>query len=169
MDKKLPIIIGTVVVIIALVVLGFFWKNSQNTSATPTPKPEYVQQESSIEMVDLKTQPQWVQDLKVSAKRGKSPNGLENFTLSIAGLDKGVTGITYTIEYQTTDKGIQGTFSSKPVETLGKTEVILKTIDLGTCSTKSCVRHNGVKELIARFDFETKDSSAVWTGTIPLE
>lgn len=166
MNKNLPIIIGSSVVIL-LIIGGFiFWQKSQNQ--TPVSKPEYVQQESSIQMVDLKTQPKWVQDLKVTAKRGRSPNGLENFTLTMTGLDPSAEGITYTIEYQTTDKGIQGTFSSKPVPTDGKSELSLKTIDLGTCSTKSCVRHNGVKSLTIQLDFTTKSGSATWTGIVPL-
>lgn len=168
MAKKLPLIISACVVVVILLIAGLFWKNSQNSKATPTPKPEYVQQESSIQMVDLKTQPEWVQNLQVFAEKGRSANGLENFTLKIAGLDEGVEGITYTIEYQTTDKGIQGTFSSKPVETDGKSEVTLKTIDLGTCSTKSCVRHTGVNELIIQLDFTTSKGTATWTGKISL-
>lgn len=119
-------------------------------------------------MVDLKTQPKWVQDLKVTAVRGKSANGLENFVLTMSGLDPTVSGITYTIEYQTTDKGIQGTFSSKPVDPEGETTYSLKTMDLGTCSTKSCVRHTGVKELTIQLDFQTSTSPAIWTGIVPL-
>lgn len=166
MAKRSPLIIGAVVLVIVAFV-GFFWWKGSQTSA-PAPESEYIQQESSIQMVDLKTQPKWVQDLKVSAVRGKSSNGLENFVLTMSGLDPTVSGITYTIEYQTTDKGIQGTFSSKPVDPEGETEFSLKTMDLGTCSTKSCVRHTGVKELTIQLDFTTKAGPAIWTGTVPL-
>lgn len=166
MNKKLPIIIGVIVLVIAAVVVFFWWRNSQ--AATPAPEPEYQQQTSSIQMIDLSTQPKWVQDLKVTAQRGKSPNGLENFALTLNGLDKSVTGITYTIEYQTTDKGIQGTFSTKPVDPEGEATYTLKTMDLGTCSTKSCVKHDGVTELIIQLDFQTSDGPAIWTGTVKI-
>ncbi len=165
MNKKLPIIIGAV--ILAVVVIGLVAFLQKPQPAKPA-EPEYQQQESSIQMVDLKTQPKWVQDLKVTAERGKSANGLENFTLTLNGLDPKVSGITYTIEYQTLDKGIQGTFSSKPVDPEGETEYSLKTMDLGTCSTKSCVKHTGVKELTMQLDFATPDGPAVWTGIVPL-
>lgn len=167
MNKKLPIIIGAVILVLVIIGGFFFWKNSQ--TPPPAPEPEYIQQQSSIQMIDLKTQPKWVQDLKVTAKGGKSSNGLDNFTLTMSGLDPKVTGVTYSIEYETTDKGIQGTFTSKPLNPEGETDYTLKTIDLGTCSTKSCVKHTGVKELTAQFDFMTLDGPAIWTGIIPLE
>ncbi len=167
MDKKLPIIIIAVVLVIGVIIGFFVWKNS--SSQTPAPKPEYVQQESTIEMVDLKTQPKWVQDLEVTAKKGKSGNGLDNFVLTMTGLDPTVTGVTYSIEYQTEGKGIQGAFSSKPIDPEGEADFSLKSIDLGTCSTKSCVRHTGVTELTVRLDFTTKDGAAAWTGVVPLE
>lgn len=167
MNKKLPIISG--VVVLVFIVIGAFlvWQKSQSQTPTKT-QPEYEQQMSSIQMVDLKTQPKWVQDLKVTAEKGKSANGLDNFTLTLSGLDAGVEGITYSIEYQTTDKGIQGTFASKPLNPEGESDLTLKSIDLGTCSTKSCVKHTGVTELTIQFDFTTKDGPATWTGIVPL-
>lgn len=165
MNKKLPIIIGAAILLV--LVVGFMvWKNSQ--TPPPAPKPEYQQQESSIQMVDLKTQPKWVQDLEVSAKRGKSANGLENFTLTMAGLDPSVTAVKYSIEYQTTDKGIQGTFSQTPVKTEGKQDLTLRTMDFGTCSTKSCVKHTGATELVIQLDFTTSKGPAIWTGKLPI-
>lgn len=152
MDKK---IIGGVVLFLALVVGGYFLLQPK----TQTEQPASV--ESSIKKVDLATQPEWVQKLKVTGKKGRSANGLDNVTLSVTGIE--APSLTYVLEYQTANKGTQGALAMSPQSVSdGK---FTKTIDFGTCSTKSCVRHDGVTSVLVELDFS---DSSIWTGTISL-
>ncbi|MBI3558786.1 hypothetical protein HY085_00145 [Candidatus Gottesmanbacteria bacterium] len=117
--------------------------------------------------VDLSTQPNWVQKLEVTARKGQSANGLENVTVLVKGLVN-VESINYVLQYQTSNKGAQGALSSKPIEVTGTT--FSKTIDLGTCSTKSCVRHEGVTSIDLELDFTTSDGSkSSWSKTLDLK
>lgn len=119
-----------------------------------------------VEKIDLSTQPEWVQKLDVTARKGQSANGLENVTILVKGLVN-VESVNYVLQYQTSNKGAQGALSSKPIEVTGTT--FTKTIDLGTCSTKSCVRHEGVTSVDLELDFTTSDGSKpTWSKTVSL-
>ena len=156
MDKRAVVGIVTFLLVAAGVVL--VWQKSQ-VKPVITPKPEVTNTE--IKKVDLTTQPAWVQKLKVAGKKGRSANGLDNFTLSVAGIE--TSSLTYVLQYQTANKGMQGALAMSPQSvTKGS---FTKVIDLGTCSTKSCVRHDGVTSIDVELDF---DDSSVWTGTISL-
>ena len=155
MKKGLPIII-----VLLIAVAGFlFWQKSQ--VAPIEPKPEVT--ETGIKKIDLSTQPKWVQDLKVSGKKGRSGNGLDNFTLTVTGIDSAITSLTYVVEYQTTNKGTQGALAMSPQEVSKGS--FTKAIDLGTCSTKSCVRHEGVTSVQVELDFS---DGSIWTGDVNL-
>lgn len=152
MKKGLPIII-----LLLIGVVGFLvWQKSQV-------KVEPIKQETTIKKIDLSTQPEWVQKLKVSARKGTSANSLANFTLTVEGL-AGVESLTYVVQYQTSNKGAQGALSMTPIKVSGPT--FTKTIDLGTCSTKSCVRHDGVTSIDVELDFMP---TGIWTGTLNLQ
>mgnify|MGYP001580862597 CR=1 FL=1 len=161
MDKRAAI--G--VVFFLLVSLGgfFVWQKSQIKPV------EIPAKESMIKKVDLSTQPDWVQKLKVVAKKGVSGNGLANVTIYIDGMPKDmVSALSYVVQYQTSNKGTQGAFSTTPLKINGAT-TFSKTIDLGTCSTKSCVRHDGVTSVEVELNFTTTSGdTSVWTGTINL-
>lgn len=132
------------------------------------PVPVTTEPETMVKKIDLSTQPEWVQKLDVTAKKGKSANGLDNAIVTAKGFPQGlVTGVTYVVQYQTTNKGTQGALSSKPVSVTGTTWT--KTIDLGTCSTKSCVRHDGVTSIDLELDFTTTSGNTpIWEKTISL-
>lgn len=105
-------------------------------------------------------------DLEVTARKGQSANGLENVTILVKGLVN-VESVSYVLQYQTSNKGAQGALSSKPIAVTGTT--FTKTIDLGTCSTKSCVRHEGVTSVDLELDFTTSDGSKpTWSKTLNL-
>ena len=164
MSKNI-ILIGTVVIVFLFGILSFiiFQKTlPEKPVVTQNPAPE-------IKKVDLSTQPEWVQKLEVTAVRGRSNNGLQNVTFRITGIPRAlVSNINYVVQYQTANKGSQGALSTKPIEVGGSTEVS-KTIDLGTCSTKSCVTHDGVTAIELELDFTTSDGSQFsWSKTIPL-
>ena len=127
-------------------------------------------QESMVKKVDLSTQPEWVQKLEVTVKKGVSANSLQNITITVKGLPKDkVNSVNYVIQYQTSNKGAQGALSSKPINVSGAT-TFTKTIDLGTCSTKSCVRHDGVTSVDLELDFAVSDGSTpVWSKTLDLK
>lgn len=160
--RKLPVI----PIVILLIVLGGYFVY-QKSQAKPTEAP--VQQESMVKKIDLSTQPEWVQKLDVTAKKGRSANGLDNVTVMVKGIPQGlVASVTYVMQYQTTNKGTQGALSSKPIDVTGTT--FTKTIDLGTCSTKSCVRHDGVTSIDLELDFTTTSGDApIWEKTIDLK
>ena len=161
MKKILPIIIGILVLVAGFIV----WQKSQVATKDTRSKI----QDASVKKVDLSTQPDWVQKLQVSAKKGVSGNGLENFTLTVTGIPTGmVSTVSYVVQYQTTNKGTQGALSSTPITVNGTS--FTRTIDLGTCSTKSCVRHEGVTSVDIELDFVTSDGSkATWEKTLDLK
>ena len=156
MGKKAVAIIITLVIIAAL---GFVFLKPNSTSKPPIP----VTNTEAIKKVDLSTQPEWVQKLTVTAKKGRSANGLDNFTLTVSGIDSSVDSLTYIAQYETSNKGTQGALAMSPQKVSGGK--FTKTIDLGTCSTKSCVRHDGVTKVDLELDFS---DSSVWTGSISL-
>lgn len=162
--KILPLILFGLVFVAGLII----WQKSQ-VPANKRQETGSSQAETAIKKVDLATQPQWVQKLAVSARKGISGNGLENVTIMIKGLPKGVVkSVSYVIQYQTNNKGAQGALSLKPVEVNGAIE-FSKTIDLGTCSTKSCVRHEGVTAVEIELDFITSSGGQVsWTGNLTI-
>lgn len=161
------LVIGSIVVVLVVIVGFLIWQKSQVKPAEKTPEQAPV---TEVKKIDLSTQPEWVQKLDVTAKKGTSSNSLENVTVTVKGMPKDlVQGVTYVIQYQTTNKGSQGALASKPVDVLGAT-TFTKTIDLGTCSTKSCVRHEGVTSVDLELDFTLSDSSTpVWSGTLDLK
>lgn len=156
------------IVILLVVVLGIvIWqKSTVNSSKTiPTPTPA-----ATIKKVDLASQPEWVQKLTVTATKGRSGNGLDNVTVKVTGIPKDlVQSINYVLQYETTNKGTQGALSTTPLSLNGATDFV-KTIDLGTCSTKSCVRHEGVASVDLELDFTTSAGDQfTWTGTLNLK
>ncbi len=164
--KNFPkIVIGVVVLLVA--VIGFLiWQKSQV-------KPPAVQTVAKVEVkkVDLSTQPDWVQKLVVTAVSGHNvKNGLKTYTITIQGIPKGlVTKLEYVIQFMTTNKGSQGDLSSRPVELNGAIE-FSHTGDFGTCSTKSCIIWEGVKEIDIELDFIASDGSTpVWSKTLNLK
>lgn len=163
--KNLPII--PIVIFLLVVVGGYFIY--QKSQIKPTEPPVVTGPEATVKKIDLSTQPEWVQKLDVTAKKGRSANGLDNVTVTVKGIPQGlVTGVTYVMQYQTTNKGTQGALASKPIEVTGTS--FTKTIDLGTCSTKSCVRHDGVTSIDLELDFRTTSGNQpVWEKTLDLK
>lgn len=158
--KRLPVI----VVLLLLAVGGYFLYQKSQVKAPET------SQETMVRKIDLSTQPEWVQKLDVTAKKGRSANGLENVTVTVKDIPAGlVTSVTYVMQYQTTNKGTQGALSTKPIDVAGAT-TFTKTIDLGTCSTKSCVRHEGVTSIDLELDFTTTSGDTpIWEKTLDLK
>ena len=160
MNKQL-MIIGGVLGVLVLVAALMIWQKSQAAPIAPVAEVPAV--ETSIKQVDLKTQQEWIQKLVVTGKKGRSGNGLDNFTLSVSGIPSTVETLTYVTQYQTSNKGVQGALGMTPQKvTNGK---FTKVIDLGTCSTKSCVRHDGVTSVEVELDFS---DSSIWTGSVSL-
>ena len=154
MDKK---VVGGIVLLLVLIAVGFVALQPKPKVSVPAPV------EQAIKKIDLNTQPEWVQKLVVTAKKGRSTNSLNNFTLSVSGISSDAGSLTYVIQYQTSNKGTQGALAMSPQKVSdGK---FTKVIDFGTCSTKSCVRHDGVTSVDVELDFS---DSSVWTGTISL-
>lgn len=162
--KNLPII--PIVIFLLVLVGGYLIYQKSQAKPTETPTTE---SETMVRKIDLSTQPKWVQDLDVTAKKGKSANGLDNVTVTVRGIPTGtVTGVTYVMQYQTTNKGTQGALSSKPIEVTGTS--FTKVIDLGTCSTKSCVRHDGVTSIDLELDFTTTSGDQpIWEKVLDLK
>lgn len=158
MKKVSPLVL----LVLVLVAVGgvLVWQKSQ---VKPAIEPKAEVTETNIKKIDLSTQPLWVQKLVVTAKKGVSGNGLSNFTLSVSGIDPGVASLTYIAQYQTTNKGTQGALGMTPSKVTGGS--FTKAIDLGTCSTKSCVRHEGVTSVEIELDFS---DGSTWTGTVSL-
>lgn len=149
---------------IVLVLVGISgWLVYQKSQVKPVVLPE----PSAVKKVDLSTQPDWVQKLDVTARKGQSANGLENVTVLVKGLVK-VETVNYVLQYQTSNKGAQGALSSKPIAVTGTT--FTRTIEFGTCSTKSCVRHEGVTSIDLELDFTTSDGSKPsWSKILDLK
>lgn len=158
--KKIPsVVIGAIVLL--LIILGVVaWQKSQVKTTSST-------KETTIKKVDLSTQPKWVQMLKVIATKGVSANGLANMTLTVDGMPKDlVTSLSYVVQYDTSNKGTQGALSTVKIN--GAT-TFTKVIDFGTCSTKTCVRHEGVNSVEVELDFTTTSGETfTWTNTITL-
>lgn len=169
MNKKLPLIVVGVVVALVVILGAVVWQKSSVRSTansnSPTPTPAV-----GIKKVDLASQPEWVQKLTVTAKKGVSANGLNNVTVKASGMPAGlVQTLGYVLQYETTNKGTQGALSTTPLTINGATE-FTKTIDLGTCSTKSCVRHEGVASVDLELDFTTSSGDQfAWSGTLNLQ
>lgn len=161
--KNLPTIVVGIVAVLLLIGGVIVWQKSQ---VKPIETPS---KESMIKKVDLSTQPDWVQKLKVTVKKGVSSNGLANVTITAEGMPKGiVSALSYVVQYQTSNKGTQGSLSTTPIKVNGETS-FFRTIDLGTCSTKSCVRHDGVMAVEVELDFTTTSGdSPTWSNTISL-
>lgn len=160
-----------VVIIVLLVIAGAVGLFLINKPAQK-PAENKVEAVSAIKKVDLSTQPEWVQKLVVTAKKGVSANGLPNVTVKVSGFPDGVvSSLDYVLQYETTNKGTQGALSTTKNDMTGKKD-FTKVIDLGTCSTKSCVRHEGVTSVELELDFITTSTSGdqpIWTGTLQLQ
>lgn len=160
MKKISPLIVFFALIGIVVFVWGFVSTgSSQSVKKTAS-------EEKAIKMVDLSTQPEWVQKLDVNIKKGKSANGLENLTLSVKGIPEDVESLKYVMSFETSNAGTQGHFSSVPIKISGEASFV-KTVDLGTCSTKSCVRWNGVTKADVELDFlMISGDEATWTKTV---
>lgn len=158
--------IGAMIAVGLVLVLGaIVWQKSQVTTPASSFAPE-----AGVKKVDLSSGPEWVQNLAVVAKKGYSANGLENVTISLKGLPKGmVATVSYVMQYQTTNRGTQGALSTKALDIDGAT-TFKKTVDLGACSAKSCVRHDGVTSVDLELDFTaTSGQTASWSKNLDLE
>ncbi|MBI4100046.1 hypothetical protein HY440_03495 [Candidatus Microgenomates bacterium] len=166
MKPKLPVIIIGSIVVLLVLVIGLIWQKSQ-VKTTPPASP--TAEVPTVNKVDLSTQPEWVQSLDITVKKGISGNGLPNVTVTVKGMPAGlVQSVSYVIQYQTTNAGAQGALSSTPVNVSGAT-TFTKTIDLGTCSTKSCIRHEGVTAVDLELDFTTTSGDKpIWSKTLSL-
>jgi hypothetical protein len=79
-----------------------------------------------------------------------------------------VSTLSYVAQYETANKGSQGALSTTPLKINGE-ETFSKTIDFGTCSTKSCVRHDGVTSVDLELDFTTTSGDQpVWSKSIGI-
>ena len=167
MTKKLPVIIVGVVILL-IISLGFiFWQRT--TIKTPSTTPQ------TIKKVDMKSQPEWVQKLKLTAVKGvrKGTRGLDNVTFSISGMPSGmVSTLVYIIPYYyktPQGEGSGGFQTETPVKVDGA-ETFTRTFDFGTCSTKTCVRHDGVTEMDVEIDFTTTNGDTpIWSGTVEVK
>ncbi len=166
MNKKAIFTVVTVCVLILAGFLVFRFVLSKNSQSTATQSPS---QAPTIKKVDLSTQPDWVKNLVVTAKRGRSANGLKNVTIKAETFPVGlVSSIEYIVQYQTTNRGAQGALSTKPV-TVSGASLFSKTIDLGTCSTKTCVNHDGVVNVDIELNFNSSSGDQFsWSGTLPI-
>lgn len=157
--------LGVVLILVIVMVIVIIMKSQ--TSA-PKPAASNTPTAPQLQKVDMASQPEWVQKLEVTATKGRSPNGLANVTVDVTGIPaKLVNTVDYVLQYQTTNKGSQGALSTKPLALNGAT-TWSKTIDLGTCSTSTCIDHQGVTSVDLEIDFNTSDGRFVWSNTLPL-
>ncbi len=157
--------LGVVGVLLLVMVVVIFLKSQ---TSTPKPVARNIPTTPQVQRVDLDSQPEWVKQLEVSVTRGRSPNGLANVTVKVVGIPEGlVDSVDYVLQYQTSNKGSQGALSTKSLELKGAT-TWSKTIDLGTCSTNTCIDHQGVTAVDLEVDFNTSEGRFVWTNTIEL-
>lgn len=166
MNKKA---IFTVVGVCFLILVGYLGYRFLVSKSPATPAPVNTAKVTPIKKVDLSTQPEWVQKLVVTATGGRSANSLKNVTIKADGFPKGlVDSAQYVIQYETSNRGAQGALSSKPINVNGATS-LTKTIDLGTCSTKSCVNHEGVTSVDIELNFTSSSGEEFsWSGTLPI-
>lgn len=161
MKKNLPV--ALIILILVAIVSAIIWQKSQ---VSPQPKPKATA--PTVKKIDLSTQPEWVQKLDVTAVPGKSPNGLRNVTITIKGMPKGqVQSLDLVMQYQTTNRGAQGALAHVDIK---GAQTYSKTIDFGTCSTKSCVTHDGVTAIDLELDFTTSSGDQpAWSKTLDLK
>ncbi|KKU91363.1 MAG: hypothetical protein UY21_C0010G0018 [Microgenomates group bacterium GW2011_GWA1_48_10] len=168
MTKKLPVIIVSLVGLLLVVAGVIVWQKSAVKEPSKTTAPKTP----TIKKVDLKSQPEWVQKLTVTVKKGKSStNSLDTLTFAVSGLPEGlVSSLEYTFSYETTNRGTDGGFSTRPIDINGET-TYTKTVEMGSCSTGGkCVRNEGTTSVDLEFDFTTKDGDQpIWTGTLDLK
>lgn len=171
MNKKLPII-AVCIIVLLLVVLGAVIIQK---SWTKTGDPKAPLTTRMAKKIDMASQPEWVQKLQVSAVKGvrRGSRGLDNVKVTVEGIPQGmVDSLTYTMSYSYETKlgeGSGGFFTDTPVEVKG-TESFTRTFDFGTCSTKSCVRHDGVKSMEIEIDFVTSaGDEPIWSGTVEVK
>jgi hypothetical protein len=160
----------SVIVICVLVLAGYlFFRFFVSKNPSQSPVTSQAPQAPTIKKVDLSTQPDWVKKLVVTATGGRSANSLRNVTIKADGFPAGeVNSVEYVIQYETTNRGAQGALSSKPTMVNGATS-FTKTIDLGTCSTKTCVTHDGVTNVDVELDFNSSSGDQFsWSGTLPI-
>lgn len=161
MKKALPLVI---VGVLLLLLLGGYvvWQNLTAPVATSDTK-------RTKKVVDMAAQPKWVQDLKVTAKINKGGR-LPTLTFTIAGIAPNtVTGLKYTAYFDTSNRGTQGSGTTKdPIDIKGKTEYA-QTFDLGTCSSGKCLAYEGVANLELELDFLTPNGETFsWAKMVDL-
>jgi len=165
-DKK--VVFGAVglVVVLFLTIVGMIAFKSQ--TAPPQKAPANNTVVKQVQKVDMESQPDWVKNLVVTVTPGYSANSLPNVTVKVSGIAAEAKQVEYVLQYQTSNKGSQGALSTKPLELAGD-GTWKKTIDLGTCSTKSCVVHEGVTAVDLELDFtDSSGNRMVWTKTLDL-
>lgn len=168
MNKKLPVIVIGVLVILLVIIGAIFWqKSSVKTQAPP--------QVHTAKKVDMASQPEWVQKLAVTAVKSLrgGERGLDKVKVSLEGIPPGIVStLTYTMSYSyktPQGDGSGGFFTDTPIKVDGAT-AFSRSFDFGTCSTRSCVRHDGVTSLDVEIDFITKDgASPIWSGTVEIK
>lgn len=167
MNKKaIFIVVGVcALLLVGYVVFRFFSSKTPPVSQTTSNDTNVT----AIKKVDLSTQPEWVQKLVVTATGGRSANGLKNVTIKADGFPEGmVESVQYVIQYETNNRGAQGALSTKPIVVNGETS-FSKIIDFGTCSTKSCVNHEGVVNVDLELNFTSAEGEEFsWSGTLPI-
>ncbi len=170
MNKKVLIIIAVIIVgLLGALVGGGLWFKAQFNQPAKEANPHLPPSQSTVHKIDLSTQPEWVQKLEVTAVKGQSVNGLQNVSISVKGIPKGlVKTLEYVMQFETTNRGSQGAYSTTPIDLQGAA-VWTKTMDLGTCSTYSCVPYKGVKSLDLELDFiTTSGDKPAWSKTLDL-
>jgi len=168
MNKKtLPVFFGVVVLLVVGIGLIIFQKSQVKA---PVTKPAANGDEITIKKVDMASQPEWVQKLVVKVTGGTNPkNGLKTITITADGMPEGlVRSYNYVAQFETANLGTKGGLSFTPLEINGA-KLLTKTFDLGSCSTKSCVRYDGVKEINLELDFTTTSGDQfTWSKVVPL-
>ncbi len=171
-NKKITVVVLSIILLLAVILGVIIWQKSSVQSPARVTSPS---QNPPVKKVDMASQPQWVQDLTVTAVKGirQGERGLDNVEINITGIPPAtVDSLTYTIAYNYSNANGQGSggfFTDTPVAVNGATS-FSRTFDFGTCSTKSCVRHDGVSTMDIEFDFTTKNGDApIWSKTVELK
>ena len=165
MKRKLPVIVSGLIVILVLVLGSIVWQKSQIKEPEPAGAREAG---TKTRKVDLSSQPDWVQNLQVIVTKGKSKNGLENFTFKVTGIPLNTAKtLAYTAYFDTSNRGTQGASSTEPIDLVGATE-FSKTIDLGTCSA-TCSAFQGVKSIDLELSFgSVADKEFFWSKSLEI-